>query len=319
MNKHLSEDENKIILSLYEEGKNTVKIGKILHRSDNTIGRYLKSQGKINYGIKSDLSYIDIENIKKIYLEGMTSKQIYEIYNNKIGCEETIQNIIRKNGISRSRGFKNEFNYSYFENIDTPTKAYFLGLMLTDGNVHIPKRMDRQKQIQIGLKLEDKYILEIFKRELAVNKKVTEYNKNNRSEAYLIVYSNKMADDLSKYGIIPNKTFLIDKIPSISAGLLPDLIRGIFDGDGTVYIKDDKYRPLRFGFYGTHNLLCDIVDKLKILNLSKNKIFDKETVSFITFGRREDIKAFYDYIYYSNEIVYLKRKKDKFDENLKSK
>ena len=54
-----------------------------------------------------------------------------------------------------------------------------------------------------------------------------------------------------------------------------------------------------------------------LTNEEKDKIielYNKGTVSFITFGRFQDIFNFYNYIYYSGDVVCLERKKTKFDE-----
>ena len=215
--------------------------------------------------------------------------------------------------ISRNKGYQNKLKENYFEVIDTPLKAYFLGFLLTDGNVHNPKRKNRQSLIQIGLMLGDKYILEKFKNELDCDNKISEYNNGRRHECYFRMYSNKMANDLSKYGVVPNKTFLINNIPKVPQEYMPDLIRGIFDGDGTVYILKSNNK-LRFGFYGTHNLVNSIVHYLNnLIDLPLNKITDKETVSFLTFGADRDIRNFYKYIYYNEDVFCLKRKREKFE------
>ncbi len=315
-NNYLTQEEKDKILELHEIGMNTVQIAKCLNRHNSSIGRYLKKCGIENNGTNSKLTKSDIEDIKEYYQKGLTSKQIFELYNNKVGCEETIQVIIRKNGISRPRGYQNNFKHDYFKQINTSSKAYFLGFLLTDGNVHTYNTLKRQDKIQIGLKYEDKYILDILKNELNSDNKISEYHKNNRDECYFSVASNEMAKDLSQYGIVPNKTFLINKLPSIPKEFIPDLIRGIFDGDGTVFILNSN-KKLRFGFYGTHNLIKEILEFLnKNLNISLNKITDKNTVSFVMFGKENDIKKFYNYIYYSDDIVYLKRKFNKFKEYL---
>ena len=70
---------------------------------------------------------------------------------------------------------------------------------------------------------------------------------------------------------------------------------------------------IKFGFYGQHDFLQDIKKILvNELDLSNRKIHDKETVSMITFSRKQDLINFYDYIY-KDATIYLKRKKEKFE------
>lgn len=314
----LTEEEKEKIIKLYYDGYNTVQTGNVLDRSDCTIGSYLKKCGLKPIGKKRLLSQEDEQKICDLYLNGLTSTEIYEqYYKDKVGCQETIQKTVRKYGIARKAGYKNLIDHNYFENIDTPEKAYFLGLLLTDGNVHYDKRSaNRQPSIQIALKGEDIDILEKFKQELKADNKISIYTGDGRFECVFIVHSLKMAQDLEKYDIKPRKTFLINKMPDVPKQYIRDLIRGIFDDDGTVYILT-KDKKLRFGFYGTHNLIQDIIDFLhNEIGLPLNKITDKETVSFITFGKLEQIKAFYNYIYYSTDVTCLKRKRDKFEKYL---
>ena len=318
MSRYLTEEEKEQIIKLYHDGYNTVQTGKILGRSDCTIGSYLKKCGLKPIGHQRLLDEEDEKTICKLYLEGLTSTEIYEqYYKNKVGCQETIQKVVKRYGIARKGGYKNLINHNYFETIDTPEKAYFLGLLLTDGNVHYDKRKaNRQPSIQLALKGEDVDIVKKFKQELQADNKISIYTGDGRFECVFIVHSLKMAQDLEKYNVKPRKTFLINKMPDIPKQYIRDLIRGIFDGDGTVYVltKDCK---LRFGFYGTHNLVEDIIIFLhNEIGLPLNKITDKGTVSFITFGKIEQIKAFYNYIYYYPDVTCLQRKRNKFEEYL---
>lgn len=318
MSNFLTEDEKRKILELYYNGYNTVQTGAILERSDCTVGAYLKKFGLKPIGKKKLLDENEERKICELYLSGLTSTEIYEhYYKDKVGCQETIQKIVRSHGIARKGGYKNFINHDYFENIDTPEKAYFLGLLLTDGNVHYDKRQaNRQPAIQISLQGDDVEILEKFKQELSSDNKISIYRNDGRFECMFAVHSLKMAQDLEKYNIVPRKTFLVNKMPNVPEKYVRDLIRGIFDGDGTVYILT-KDKKLRFGFYGTHGLIEDIINYLHTeINLPLNKITDKETVSFITFGKIEQIKAFYNYIYYSTDVTCLSRKRKKFDEHL---
>ena len=318
MSRYLTEEEKEKIIHLYNEGYNTVQTGKILGRTNGTIGRYLR-QCRLNpIGQKRLLTEDEEKKVCELYLNGLTSTEIYDKYfKNKVGCEETIQKIVRKNGIARKGGYKNLIDHNYFECINSPEKAYFLGLILTDGNVHYDKRKgNRQPSIQIVLKGDDVEILEKFMREISSDNKISIYTNNDRFECVFIVHSLKMAQDLEKYGIVPRKTFLIKGMPNVPKEYMRDLIRGIFDGDGTVYTLT-KEQKLRFGFYGTNCLINDIVNFLhNEINLPLNKITDKETVSFITFGKTDQIKAFYNYIYYSSNVTCLSRKRKKFESYL---
>lgn len=321
MSNYLTENEKNEILELYSKGLNTVEIGKILHRNDSTIGRYIRSCGYKNNGTNSKLTQQDKELIKDLYLSGMSSNQIYNNYfKDKIKCSDTILYNIKKMDIPRrNRGNINIVNHNYFNEIDTHDKGYFLGLLLMDGNVFHVKSKGNCWMIQIQLVKEDKYILEKFKQEVGSDNKIIDYKSNQKNAmCHFSIFSYQMANDLKQYGIVPRKSLILNKLPNIKEEYMPDLIRGIFDGNGSVYTTS-KYNQLHFTFYSTHNMLDSIRTLLmKVLNFPCNKIVDqkKENVSLISFSAKKDIKNFYNYIYYNDNITCLKRKKKKFDDYL---
>ncbi len=97
---------------------------------------------------------------------------------------------------------------------------------------------------------------------------------------------------------------------------MPDLIRGIFDGDGSVW-KDGNYP--RVSFTGEYNLLIELSSYLykegvisKLCTVFQKK---KQHDCYFTFGARQDTKAFFNYIY-RDAPFYLTRKFDKFNYEL---
>lgn len=248
----------------------------------------------------------------ELYQEGNSCREIYEKYF-KDRCKgyPTIQGLLKRRIKMRRRGKRIDFDENFFENIDTERKAYWLGFIYADGNV-------TRNRLRIEIKEEDKYLLEELNKDLGSNNKIGlatsthEYNGYiiNKRNVYIGYCSDKLINDLAKHGVVPNKTFKINKIPTISDKLMRHFIRGYFDGDGTVYIDKDG---VKFGFYGQHNFLQEIKQILaEKLNLSDRKIHDKETVSMITFSRKQDLINFYNYIY-EDATIYLKRKKEKFE------
>ena len=84
----------------------------------------------------------------------------------------TVIKILNEYGIERynkSLLFSPDLDEYYFDNINSEAKAYFLGFIITDGNVFIPKDNNRQASISITQKSEDDYILKKFKEEIQTN------------------------------------------------------------------------------------------------------------------------------------------------------
>lgn len=305
-NNYLSQDEKEIILKMHGEGYNTVEIAKQLNRNDSSIGRFLRKNNlTVNYS-KCKLRNSDKDRIVELYQQGLTAKEILSLYKDKVQTENTIMAIVKQAGVNRPRGTVSDADKDYFSVIDTEAKAYYLGLLLTDGNVHKMKRNTDQYVIQIDLKSDDREIIEKFKAEIHSTNKIRVYQNNNRNECLFGICSTKMAHDLMDKGVFPNKSFEAELNYDIPPELFRHYIRGIFDGDGTVFVSKDK---LRFGFYGTHKLVSQIQKWMgEQIGISQNKVFDKPTVSFVIYQKKIDVLNFYN-LMYKDANFYLRRKK----------
>lgn len=130
----------------------------------------------------------------------------------------------------KAKIYNPELKERFFETIDTEEKAYFLGLLITDGNVFKDTTKGRQASISITLDLKDEYMLLAFKKVLNAN---TNVGHDGRGCGQIAVRSDLMAKDLSKYGVVPRKT-LITYLPQIDNQYMNHLMRGILDGDGCI-------------------------------------------------------------------------------------
>ena len=136
-----------------------------------------------------------------------------------------------------------ELKERFFQTIDSEEKAYFLGLLIADGNV-FKDLTGRQASISITLDLEDEYILLKFKEVLNAN---TNIGHDGRGCGQIAVRSNLMAADLEKYGVIPRKS-LSTYLPQIDDKYMNHLIRGILDGDGSIRAEQTQINN-RFAHY----------------------------------------------------------------------
>lgn len=78
----------------------------------------------------------------------------------------------------------------FFKEINTEEKAYFLGLIISDGNVFKDETSGRQASISITLDLNDEYMLNAFKAAVQAN---TSIGKDGRGCGTIAVRSNLMA------------------------------------------------------------------------------------------------------------------------------
>lgn len=205
---------------------------------------------------------------------------------------------------------KNSFN-NYFETINSADKAYFLGLIVADGNIYSG---NNKKRLQISLTDEDKYILERFNNYAKFNTNlIVSHPEDTKPRQMLAVTSIKIYDDLVKYGIKENKSHKSTHIPNIPKYLIPHFIRGYFDGDGIA--KKEGY----IGFCGSYEIISEIKNELiKECNVKDNKItYNKSNhIYYIQWGSKEDIKSIFNYLYKNKQDLYLTRKYNKIKNKL---
>ena len=227
-----------------------------------------------------------------------------------------VGNILKENNIpikrhtKRSRLFMKE---DYFENIDAEAKAYFLGLLFTDGSVYLGKK--ESNQISLELAIKDIEILQILKKELNVSNKISYRKSKNRSETVTLkVFSKKMVDDLAKYGIIPQKTKNTKHLPLklIPEELKKDFIRGLIDGDGSIYYhgKDKCYIGLTFCSY--YRSICEELQKAcneLIRAENKHEVFTEKNkhISRVCYSKQDTTKQLVT-VLYKDSNYYLTRK-----------
>jgi len=260
------------------------------------------------------------QEIIKYYLsQPITMKQVEDKY--KLS-HPTVTKIL-KNVPKPTKAKLNNPNLKehFFQEIDNELNAYFLGLLISDGNVFKDKT-GRQASISITLDLKDEYMLEKFKEILQAN---TSVGHDGRGSGQIAVRSNIMAEDLAKYGVVPRKSY-DTYLPKISNEMMPHLIRGIFDGDGSIMAKpsqknDGHNRFLHsISFCGTHRLMEEISNYIfEHLNLKqKPAVYDYKDrqLSELKIQNVKDIKTFGDWLY-NNSTIYLNRKKDIYDIFLK--
>lgn len=114
-------------------------------------------------------------------------------------------------------------NHAYFHSIDTEEKAYWLGFLTADGCITTSSR------ITVHLGIADCSHLHKLKAALGATHKVS---TNVRSCSFT-VSSPDIAEDLARYGILPNKTFST-KPSQVAPELARHYWRGVIDGDGCI-------------------------------------------------------------------------------------
>lgn len=218
--------------------------------------RYVSSCTKKNI---KDFNCDCVEDICAAYNQGYSAR---EIALNSSFSESTIFKRLKDNGVTiRGLNARGNIINDYFSNIDSPEKAYLLGIIQTDGSIvnkkgheslHITQHKDYSWYI--------KTMLEEFKDNVTDSK-----DKNCR---HLQIGSKQIVSDLISMGIVPNKTYVqtdedIDNLwVSIPEQYKGDFIRGLIDGDGHVsYFIQNKgiNESCNIGFVSIKEHLIDIL------------------------------------------------------------
>ena len=244
--------------------------------------------------------------INKYLNENYTLKQLGKEFN----CSyPTIRNLLNKHKI-KSRGNKQGYprDEFYFNKIDTEEKAYWLGFLYADGCVH-------SNNYEISVNITDKEHIEKFKTAIkAFNHNITEIQDKRFQNAKILyqfsIKDKQLHQDLIKWGCIPQKSLLINKIPNIPRDYVSHFLRGYFDGDGSLhYLRGTN--NYRISFVGTKDFLNDIQKELQTNVSLQSNIAGKAYVLQIA-GRRQ-IERILNYLYNnSKENNRLNRKYQKY-------
>lgn len=176
--------------------------------------------------------------------------------------------------------------------------------------------------IRLELQLKDKDIIEKFKNVLNLTSKIT-YSKHKKngviSESVIISFcSIKMAKDLEKYGIVPNKTYITKHLPTIPEEFERHFLRGLIDGDGSIYQrknhnkKNNKdYNSYTLYFCSYHQSCCEDFQKFAIKYTSRKKKMniskEKKSQYRIIWTAKQDVKELVTALYKDSNF-YLARK-----------
>ncbi len=177
------------------------------------------------------------------YLNGSTPNVLAR----EFGVSETaIGNIIKKNGIEKRSASEVHRRYtcdhSFFDEIDSEAKAYWLGFIAADGCV-----MD-SNVLQITLSGKDHEHLLRFKESIRASHPVSRGTSSaNLPVSRIAIASPQLASALAAHGIVPRKTFILEWPKHLSPELVRHFLRGYSDGDGWFHVTKSGYVRKRDG------------------------------------------------------------------------
>lgn len=236
---------------------------------------------------------------------------------------EAIRTVLRKAGvkilsISELQQLSHPRDSLFFEKIDTPQKAYWLGFLYADGYV------SKDNAIRINLKKDDEEHLNKFMKAIEyVNGKIKYSQKRAEGKVYEQAYCQikdaVMASDLADKGCVNKKSLVLtfpseDKLPK---PLYSHFIRGYFDGDGCLTWSisgKNKRRNYKVNFVGTEAMLNKIRDVLKKDKLALER---HENYYVLNVCGNKQVKTVLEFLYKdATDDICLTRKRQKYEDFL---
>jgi uncharacterized protein (DUF433 family) len=317
---NVKEDTPKII-ELRNNGCNIASIAEKYGVTSSRIGEILRENGISTPNERYlQFSYDEVLEMYNMYLSGISRVNIAEKYS---VCADSVYNLFLKYGfqVKSMSHAKQQYkiNENYFDEIDTPNKAYILGLLYADGC-----NMTDKHEVTIALQEQDKHILEQIKNELQYDGPLRFINYNNKNpnhqNQYALDITNKrISSILDQFGVWKNKSLILEWPEWLDKTLYPHFVRGYFDGDGCLYLGKNG-KGAEISFVGTEMFLTQlsrVVNELLNIDLyvkdagSKYKSVTKSA----KIHRQTGIKLFLDWIYKDADLM-MYRKYNKYQQFL---
>lgn len=311
-------DIDSYILQNYKE-KTNAQMAQEWGCNKSTISNHREKLGisasDLNKDLRNKTRYICSQYGKK------TKPQIARELNCSISF---VKKIWAENNLGRTLRTNYYYNKNYFENIDTPEKAYWLGFIAADGNLY--RRDGHQGLVSISIHEKDIELLENFKKELNTTKPISVVRDKRRSDtimASLQVTSDKIFNDLLDKGVGIRKTFDLDLMQifkNIPCRFQSDFILGYFDGDGSITVSINGISKSKICISGPIKSLKALSSTLQERGIGNIIVEDKrkykEPFGSLEFVNTTDKYIFLKYIY-KNNVKCLTRKKELAGELIK--
>lgn len=314
------------IINEYKNGKSFDYLTKKYHHKYETVKNILikndihirnkseagKDKNKVVISKETELKIIENYTIKQFGIKksgeefGISEYLVKKILIKNNIPIRTLHNSIIVNNKNRRKYFCNE---NYFK-VQSNNMAYILGFLAADGTVS-----KSSNEIKITVSNKDKELLQKIKEELEYTGKIKESTTSDGFDiATLEITCQSYKEDLSKYNIIPNKTYTFSIPTTLNKIYWKDFIRGYFDGDGSVSTA---------GATAIRSQICSIrkttleqiLDYLEeFYNIPKVNIYSsprKNNLLYYFQYSTNSTKRFFESIYYDGCLC-LKRKYDKF-------
>lgn len=258
----------------------------------------------------------------------LTKRNTLPIIAKKYGLNSTssIERIIALYKVKRP----DAFNIHCFDNPQTESELYFLGLLFADGCVSKDKKGIGINLTKPSIDLLYKY-KEFLKTPNPVRLDKLGLNKNSQDSYRVLVSSKYLNKQLTKLGCVPMKTYYL-KFPKwlnkLNDKQIKHFIRGYFDGNGSFILNQKNYtQTLILTISSTKPFLLGLKKILQkkfkchlalIKNGKRKHNWDKWSGWLLSITTTENSAAIGKWLY-KDATIYEKNKRKKFFRLLKYK
>ena len=257
----------------------------------------------------SRMPYEHEDTIIELYLAGATLEEAAAQFGY---TPRTVINVLKRRGITRRSRSEAQRRYavdeSFFDNIDTEDKAYWLGFLTADGLItdHV---------VRINLQLRDIDHLYKFTASLRSEQTVTfrdtiASNGIVTKQAVIIISSRRLVRALNRLGLTSNKTFTVRPCEAVPEELLADYWRGVFDGDGSISSSGLLGITWKMSLVGNKFMVEGFHDFIASFVNTKANVRPFKNVFTISYSGRMVTRAVAQ-VLYENATIYLDRKYDR--------
>jgi len=258
---------------------------------------------------KFEFSQEQLNEIHDLYESGLGIPSLMKKYNLS---QSVFDRIFKENHWSkrkRSDYKKYTINEEYFDNIDTPNKAYIIGLLAADGCNYVDRG-----EIRLSLQERDKSILYDINDEIQSNHPISirHFSNPNWQDSYTLTINNlHISQQLNNLGIIKNKSLNLDFPQWITPELFPFYLKGYIDGDGWIqkyilgFMSSDKF------CYGVCDyLLSNYKLDSKVMDMKRH--YSQQTKTWYMCGKRN--QQYLVEMMFSQPVLGIERKNQKYYE-----
>lgn len=190
-------------------------------------------------------------------------------------------------------------------------ELYSLGFLVADGNINLTKSV----RLQLNILQRDIEVAEIIKRELQIPNKILLYTRSDTGQEVLSLnWQNKYAwGPFLLKGLNAQKTGNEIWLPHMRS---PHFVRGLFDGDGCIFINTEKHKYELSFTCGNKQFLEDLNNYFyEILGVKASKVATQRNKTGNCYRitiYKKSLLVLCEWMYKDSEGLRLERKYNKY-------